>query len=651
MLVYLHDVFVGMKNWTLIVGLLLAPSLAFTQELDVLLDSAVKSQVNSYTYFSKANSILKTNADSLNFLQAKTERVYKEGLNDSVIYFGKLYIQKLKDETIKQDAIFMARRLSRTYINQGVYESALEFAQLALKYAEQLNDANNIAFQLADIAVIYHDFEDYENGVKYGKLCFQRAVELGAESQHQAFCLNAIAINFDDWAKPDSALYYHFKVFELDPMPDSLSIQFTFNNIGNTLMKKGEYARAEPFFATSLKLARKRAIPYRYYALAGSFTNLGQLKSKQKQYAQASIFFDSALHYSLKSNSLEKIRDTYFDIYTFHKELGNFEKALSFQDKYYTLRDSIFRIERLKAVGEAEAKYQSAIKDKQLLEREADLLEKETRINQIIIIAIFLLITIGLLTIILLLNRNRFKKKQEILEKEKEIHLREAAIQSAIASQENERRRFAQDLHDGFGQLISALRLHLDQLDQEKNPENKMRIFEKTEQLIEEMHKEIRNIAFNLMPTVLINQGLTAALEEFVLRLNSAGKVMIKVSQFGINERLSELQEINLYRIVQEWTNNILKYSAADKIDIQLVQHEDSLTLTIEDDGAGFDIAKLYSSKGNGWKNMQSRINLMQGKADIDSREGQNGSTLIIEIPLQHTFAKQISAEYLKEGN
>lgn len=640
-----------MKNWFLYLAFLAISPFVSAQGLQQLLDSAIQSKNNSEKFFTDARRLLKSKTDTLNFLEAKTERNYKKGNNDSVIHYGKLYIDKAAHEGINQKSILVARWLSRTYINQGVYESALEYAQLALDYAEQLNDANSIAFQLADIAVIYHDFEDFENGVKYGKICFEKAIEKGANTLHQAFCLNSIAINFDDWAKPDSALYYHFKVLELEPLPDSVSIQFTFNNIGNTLMKKGDYVQAESFFETSLKLARKRAIPYRYYALAGSFTNLGQLKSKQKQYAKASIFFDSALHNARMSNHLEKIRDTYFDIYTFNKELGNFEKALLFQDQYYTLRDSIFKTERLKAVGEAEAKYQSAIKDKQLLEREAEIQEKEARIKQVIIVSVFLLITIGLLIIILLLNRSRFRKKQEILQKEKEIHLRETAIQSAIASQENERRRFAQDLHDGFGQLISALRLHLNQLDEEKNPENRLSIFEKTERLIEEMHREIRNIAFNLMPSVLINNGLVDALQELALRINSSGKVLVMVNHFGLDKRLSELQEINLYRIVQEWINNTLKYSSAEKIDIQLVKHEDSLTLTIEDDGAGFDVSLLQNSKGNGWKNIQSRLNLIHGKAEVDSRTGIKGTTLIIDIPLDKDTSQQKLMNYLQEVN
>jgi signal transduction histidine kinase len=136
------------------------------------------------------------------------------------------------------------------------------------------------------------------------------------------------------------------------------------------------------------------------------------------------------------------------------------------------------------------------------------------------------------------------------------------------------------------------------------------------------------------MPETLIKQGIVAALREFSYRINRSGKIKVEIDTFGINERLPDLQEISIYRITQEWVNNILKYSEADKINVNLTGDEQEITLLIEDNGNGFDKHKLISGSGNGWKNMNSRANLIKGELELDSTQGVNGNTLILNIPI-----------------
>ena len=601
------------------------------QDFQSLLDSAVQSRGNGIVIFDEAKKKIKSTNDSLLFMAAKTRRAYIDLVSDSTIYYGERFLSYPQVDKIPMQAMLVCRWISRTYINLGTYEQSLAYAQLGLAWAEKAGDINAIAYQLADIAIIYHDFKDYRKGVEYGKRCLTSAVDGGADTKYKAYCLNAIGINFDDWGKPDSALAYHFKVLELQPAPDSLDIKFTYNNIGNTLMKIRQYGQAEKYLSIALHLAKKSND---YYSLAGANTNLGQLKTKQKQFAKANAFFDSALHYATKSNSLEKIRDTYFDLYTFYKESDDLLKAIHYQDKFYTLRDSIFKTDRMKAVSELEAKYETSIKDKQILEQVTELKEREGKFNRVLLVTAFLIILIGMLIIILLLNRSRFRRKQELLEKETEIQLQEASIQAALTSQELERKRFAKDLHDGMGQLISSLRLLMGNIESDSTLESRVAVVTKSEKIIDEMQKEIRGIAFNLMPQTLIQHGLVPALNEMGLRITSSGKVVVSVGAFETPDRLSEVQEISLYRAIQEWVNNILKYAGATSIQIQLVGHGDELNVTIEDNGEGFDVRLLENGKGNGWRNILSRTKLLHGDVEVDSNVGRSGTILIIRIPI-----------------
>jgi signal transduction histidine kinase len=150
------------------------------------------------------------------------------------------------------------------------------------------------------------------------------------------------------------------------------------------------------------------------------------------------------------------------------------------------------------------------------------------------------------------------------------------------------------------------------------------------------MHKEVRAVAFNLMPQTLIQSGLVPALREMALRIEERQPLKIKVTSFDMDARLADVQEISLYRMVQEWVNNIIKYSGATKVDVNLVRNEANLSLTIEDDGAGFDSSKLEHSKGHGWKNILSRAGLIKATVEIDTVSGRRGTTLMVQVPI-HT--------------
>ena len=93
------------------------------------------------------------------------------------------------------------------------------------------------------------------------------------------------------------------------------------------------------------------------------------------------------------------------------------------------------------------------------------------------------------------------------------------------------------------------------------------------------------------------------------------------------------LQEISLYRITQEWVNNVIKYSEAKNITIQLTKDEEELNLLIEDDGMGFDKSLLTQGTGNGWKNLNSRANLIKGELELDTVVGRRGTTMIVIAP------------------
>ena len=144
--------------------------------------------------------------------------------------------------------------------------------------------------------------------------------------------------------------------------------------------------------------------------------------------------------------------------------------------------------------------------------------------------------------------------------------------------------------------------------------------------------KEIRAISHNLMPNALVKSGLVAAVKEFVSKLNNSDKLKINLEITGLQQRLEPTSETILFRVLQELVSNIVKHANANQISIQLLQHENEITLMVEDNGIGFDTSSKDEMNGLGLKNIQSRIAFLNGQFNIDSATGK-GTTVVIEIP------------------
>lgn len=239
-------------------------------------------------------------------------------------------------------------------------------------------------------------------------------------------------------------------------------------------------------------------------------------------------------------------------------------------------------------------------------------------------------------------NQQLKKAQADILriEEEKyELQLAEDRIRAAslIEGQEEERRRFARELHDGIGQMLTGLKLHAEKLRHVQFADEKQRNrFDQLVKLIQDTIQTTRQISYNLMPSVLEDFGLNAALNLLCEQTSESSGIKVKFE--GNRDRfvLSQPMEIGLYRIAQEALNNAIKHASADHVMIKLRQNGNQLALEIEDDGKGFLVGKLKNNKGsfltqNGIENIRTRTELLNGEMEIES-ELDGGTRLIIKI-------------------
>ena len=207
-------------------------------------------------------------------------------------------------------------------------------------------------------------------------------------------------------------------------------------------------------------------------------------------------------------------------------------------------------------------------------------------------------------------------------------------VQTLIENQqivETERSRLAKDLHDGLGGLLSGIKLTLNSV-ADKIPEKNTALFTKASNQLDTAIREMRRVAHNMMPEALLKFGLGEAIQDYCDGFSESNFLKMKYTQIGSLQMLDKSTEIVLYRIIQELTNNALKHAAAKNIFIQITNHPKGFTITVEDDGKGFDSKMLQEEKGAGLKNVRSRVEYLKGSFVIDTAQGK-GTSIIVEIP------------------
>jgi signal transduction histidine kinase len=204
-------------------------------------------------------------------------------------------------------------------------------------------------------------------------------------------------------------------------------------------------------------------------------------------------------------------------------------------------------------------------------------------------------------------------------------------INAIINTEENERKRFAKDLHDGLGPILSTVKMSLSALTDRIKDQSGSIILNNTNHLINEAISTIKDISNNLSPHVLSNFGLASAISAFTNKINQTKAVEIDFKSNMETQRLENDKEVVMYRAVCELINNSVLHSGASRIEIELNKHEKFITLQFYDNGRGFDTSSLSKEdlKGMGLSNIETRVKTVEGVFILESTPGKGTSALI----------------------
>ena len=232
------------------------------------------------------------------------------------------------------------------------------------------------------------------------------------------------------------------------------------------------------------------------------------------------------------------------------------------------------------------------------------------------------------------INREKIEKKV------KEQRFRSILI---LEGQEEERKRISRDIHDGIGQMLTAMKFKLEAATLSTNETSREKILGETKNILQQLIREVRRVSFNLTPSTLSDYGIVATVKKLCAELNQlSDKAVIFENRTGFLNRLENSVETNLYRIIQEAVNNAIKYSEASTIQVVFDHNADYLNVEISDDGKGFAYQRFlenghFSATGHGIFNMKERTSFINGSFNLESEKGK-GTKINISLPLNRTY-------------
>jgi two-component system, NarL family, sensor kinase len=527
------------------------------------------------------------------------------------------------------------RQLGLIYNNYGVlahlenkYDSATNHYLKAAKLFTSIDEEALLFFPYNNLCEIYLFLLDYQKSLEYAEKAYVAANKKG--DKNWILCSsNYIACNklkqkktsgLDTILKQNALLAKSISNFPAAALSCNVLGEFYTDY-------KINYDSAIYYLTQALFYAEEKAGD-KYFS-GQVYHNLGRAYMLKNDYKNALINLKKGLEISKELNIKNIEQYSTGSLSLLEEKQGNYKQAFLYLKSYVDITDTVNAKYNRDKTTELATKYETEKKETQLKLQQSTIKQKNT-LNILLgsIAAVILLIS--------LFSYKNYQNKQKLQQQkisELEIKQQLNATAAVLKGEEQERTRLAKDLHDGLGGMLSGIKYSFNAMKGNliMTPDN-AQAFERSMDMLDSSIKEMRSVAHNMMPEALVKFGLDTALKDFCNDINISGALQVAYQSNGIaNEKIEQTTAITIYRIVQELLNNSMKHAAAANAIVQVVKNSNQISVTVEDDGKGFDKAILKQPIGMGWGNIMSRVEFLKGKIDVDSQK-DNGTSVHIEI-------------------
>ena len=532
--------------------------------------------------------------------------------------------RKLKDSSM---VVAMLNNLGIVNGYFGNFEMQLDYTIQIKNIIEKMQDSSKYSGLYHNLANCYHNLGQYRRGVDAGLYSVYVNTFLKPKNGYINRAYSTLAQCYDGLRMQDSALYYYtIAINESVRLNDKYAEGIIYGYKCNLLASMNRFGEmltaAEKSLSLSKELQSRQMMASSLYNVA-----YAQFFNNKNQLARASI--NEALVIATADSLRDELKNCYTVLSYVAARDADYVTSIWAKQKADSIADAFLNEKVLQNTADLEKKYETEKKDSQIKIQEAAIQRKNT-LNYILIGGAATLLLISLLTY---RNYSQKQKLQQRRISELETEKKLTATEAVLKGEEQERTRLAKDLHDGLGGMLSGIKYSFQTMKGNliMTPENQQ-AFERSMDMLDSSIKEMRRVAHNMMPEALVKFGLDTALKDFCNDINQSGAIKLSYQSIAMEHAVIEqTTAITIYRIVQELVNNTMKHAVAKTAIVQVSKADNEISITVEDDGKGFNPVILQGTNGIGWSNIQSRVEYLKGKLDVQSEPGK-GTSVHIEL-------------------
>ena len=508
----------------------------------------------------------------------------------------------------------------------GKFDKQLEKSLHALSIMEKGQERRKLSSMYHNIGNAYFNLNQFRKCVEYCLLALKVDQQYGG-NVYKNRVMASIGQAYTQLQMEDSALYFYKRaVSESVKQNDKYAEAAIYGYMADVYSGRNDFVSMLEVSTKSLSLAKELQSRQ---LLASSLYNLAYANYFNKEQARSKKYIYEALAIAEEDSLFDELKNIYSILSYIAAQDGDFKTSLRAKAKSDSIRDGALNDDVLRTTAELQEKYEAEKRNNQIRFQQIELAQKNT-LNYLLMVAILAVLLVTLLLFRTYTHKQKLQR-QRINELETEKKL--MATEAVLKGEEQERARLAKDLHDGLGGMLSGIKYSFTTMKGNliMTPENHQ-AFERSMDMLDSSIKEMRRVAHNMMPEALVKFGLDAALSDFCSDINQSGALKVSYVSIGMeNVSLEQTTAITICRIVQELINNAMKHATAKTAIVQVTKAREQLSVTVEDDGRGFDTTILKQSKGVGWSNILHRVDFLKGKLDVDSQSGK-GTSVHIEF-------------------
>lgn len=527
--------------------------------------------------------------------------------------------------------------MGRYYTSKYQFAEATRFLMVAQSIAEKENFQDILSLSLNTLGVIYQDNEQYTKAISY----FEQAINIGSKHHYPVTLSKAYfnlgKLKFDlsggNYIQQRKGLTLMLSALRIaNELKDTQAVMLHCNAIARAYTHLRKHDSTIYFLDVTERMLKNQKTDFssmRYNSAKGA------AHFAKQEYNKALEFYYAGLEIAKKSLAPRWMCQFYTGLSDTYEAKGDYKMANRYSRLNIKLHDELVSRENFIAAADIQNRYERTKKDNEILKLAA-VNKQKSMWNKILIGSFFaLLIISGLGYMNYLKGRQLAKQKTELqqqqiakLEKERQL----LSVDAMLKGQEEERSRIAKELHDGLGALLSGVKLSVMNLKENLQlSEDKLHNFEKPLLMLDHTINDLRKVAHNLMPEILVKFGLHEAIKDFCSSIETSTGINVVYQNIGDKRKLDNTSEMFTYRIIQELVNNAVKHSAASEIIVQLIINAKKIIITVEDNGKGFQKQLLSNTKGAGMININYRVNYFNGTMDIATAPGE-GTSVNIEL-------------------